>query len=108
MLVTSTQMHRQGETASKSDFDIKDAMKHVMKSPMPMPMGTRVYGHVTGSYPSCSNHGALCCHWSPVSNKVVSVRLHTVAQHKSCRRSKTDLPAPPLLALATFTAVQAG
>ena len=36
MLVTSTQMHRQGELASKSGFDIQDAMKHAMKVPMSM------------------------------------------------------------------------
>ncbi len=42
MLVTSTQMHRQGEIASKSDFDSQKATKHVIKLPMPMPlyMGT--------------------------------------------------------------------
>ncbi len=38
MLVTSTQMHRQGEIPSESDIDIQDAAKHVMKALVSMPL----------------------------------------------------------------------
>ena len=102
MLVTSTQMHRQGDIASKSDFDTQKATMHVMKLSH---ANASVHGHGFGSYAVRSKHGALCYHLSSLSNKVVSVRIHQVAQHKPSSRSKVELPAPTLLALATLSVI---
>lgn len=101
MLVTSTQMHRQGEIASKSDFYSHKATMHVVKLSMPMPlyMGTSLL-HMLDA----ASMALALYHLSPLSNKVVIVRFHFLSTNLSGEARLTYLHLP-LLALATFSVV---